>query len=134
MKETAGQVMPIIAVNSVDESREFYVDRLGFGHLMAVVGSDGLLDFCTVVKGGGRIMFTRSPEPIVSPPNAQFYFQVADVEAYYQELLAEGFAPEAPEDMWWGDRVFIVTDNNGCRLWFYQSMRDPEPPAGMKIV
>ena len=33
-------VMPIVSVKSVDETRDFYVEKLGFDHLMAVVGND----------------------------------------------------------------------------------------------
>jgi len=62
MSKTASkQVMPIIAVESVDEIRSFYIDTLGFDHVMGVVGKDGEFDFCTVVKDGARIMFARAP-------------------------------------------------------------------------
>src|SRR5258705_6695936 len=60
-KPASKQVMPIIAVESVDEIRSFYIDTLGFDHVMGVVGKDGEFDFCTVVKDGARIMFARAP-------------------------------------------------------------------------
>lgn len=34
-------VMPIITVDSVDDLRRFYVDTLGFDHMMRVLGKDG---------------------------------------------------------------------------------------------
>ena len=40
----SGQVMPIIKVESVDTTRDFYVDELGFSHVMGMVGKDGQLD------------------------------------------------------------------------------------------
>ena len=43
----AGRVMPMIVVASVDAIRNFYVDTLGFSHVMGMVGKDGQLDFCT---------------------------------------------------------------------------------------
>ena len=52
----SGRVMPIIAVGSVDDVRNFYVDKLGFEHVMGMVGKDGQLDFCTVVLGQARVM------------------------------------------------------------------------------
>jgi len=55
----AGKVMPIIAVGSVDQTRDFYVDTLGFTHMMGVVGKDGQLDFCSVLLGDAQVMFTR---------------------------------------------------------------------------
>jgi uncharacterized glyoxalase superfamily protein PhnB len=126
--------MPIVAVESVDEARAFYVDKLGFDHQMGVLGDDGKLDFCTVSLAGGRVMFTRSSGPIQGKPTAEFYIQVPDVQEYYEQLVAREVRGSAPEDMWWGDRVFIIEDLNGYRLWFYQSVREPQPPTGTKIV
>ena len=57
----SGHLIPIIAVDSVDDIRDFYVDKLGFEHVMGVIGKDGQLDFVTVVLGGARVMFTRGP-------------------------------------------------------------------------
>lgn len=126
--------MPMIAVASVDATRDFYVDKLGFDHLMAVVGRDGHLDFCTVVKEGAKVMFTRSETADIPTPSAQLYLQVRDVESYHKWVSGQGVEGTAPEDMWWGDRVFIVSDNNGYKLWFYESVGAPQPPEGMKIV
>ncbi|MFI5076814.1 MAG: hypothetical protein ACHQRO_05705, partial [Vicinamibacteria bacterium] len=57
----AGRVMPIITVGSVDQTRDFYVDTLGFTHMMGVVGKDGQLDFCSVLLGEAQVMFKRGP-------------------------------------------------------------------------
>jgi hypothetical protein len=56
-RATPKAVMPIITVGSVDEVRNFYVEKLGFDHLMGVVGKDSEFDFVTVIKEGARIMF-----------------------------------------------------------------------------
>lgn len=127
-------VMPIVSVTSVDETRDFYVERLGFDHLMAVVGSDGLLEFCTVLREGGRLMFNRATTRMSGTPSTQFYFQVSDVETYRDQLISRGLNPSPLEDMWWGDRVTITEDNNGLKLWFYQQVGEVNPPEGMKIV
>lgn len=58
---TPKAIMPILAVPSVDETRHFYVDTLGFDHVRGMVGKDGQLDFCTVIKDGARMMFVRAP-------------------------------------------------------------------------
>ena len=44
-QSVAGRVMPIVTVRSVDDIRSFYVDTLGFSHVMGMVGKDGQLDF-----------------------------------------------------------------------------------------
>ncbi len=56
---TTGLVIPMIAVDSVDATRDYYLSKLGFTHVMGVVGKDGQLDFVTVILGGARVMFMR---------------------------------------------------------------------------
>ena len=80
----SGHLIPIIAVDSVDAIRDFYVDKLGFEHVMGVIGKDGQLDFVTVVLGGARVMFTRGPQsepaPRAGKRSVDLYLQVDDVE------------------------------------------------------
>jgi uncharacterized glyoxalase superfamily protein PhnB len=130
----SGYVMPMISVQSVDDTRTFYVERLGFGHKMGVLGNDGKLDFCTVTRDGGNIMFTRATTPEVAPPRVELYFQVSEIDTYHQSVVDAGVPATQPEDMWWGDRVFIATDLNGYRLWFYETVGEVVPPPGAKIV
>jgi uncharacterized glyoxalase superfamily protein PhnB len=132
------EVMPIIAVESVDEIRSFYVDRLGFDHVMGVVGKDGQLDFCTVVLGGARVMFSRAAS---KPPGGrakqpvEIYLEVADVEGYHDQLKTKGVKITDPlKRQWWGDETFKVMDPYGYEVWFYQTVAEPRPPEGAKIV
>src|SRR5262245_66482271 len=80
----AGKVMPIIAVGSVDATRDFYVDTLGFTHMMGVVGKDGGLDFCSVLLGGAQVMFTRGPAAASGQGQpVEIYLEVEDVDALH---------------------------------------------------
>ena len=141
-KPARKDVMPIIAVESVDEIRSFYVDTLGFDHVMGVVGKDGQFDFCTVVLGGARIMFARAPGKNSGARSGQakqpveIYMEVADVQSYYDELKQKkGVKITDPLTMqWWGDRTFKVMDPCGYEVWFYQTVGEPKPPQGVKIV
>jgi uncharacterized glyoxalase superfamily protein PhnB len=127
------QIMPMIAVSSVDSAREFYVDKMGFGHMMGVLGKDGQLEFCTVALDGAKIMLMRA-DGAPPAPSVQIYFQVEDVNSYHSRLVSAGVACTDPENMWWGDRVFIATDLNGYKIWFYESVAEPAVPEGMKVV
>ena len=141
-KATPKAVMPIIAVESVDTVRDFYVDVLGFDHVMGVVGKDGKFDFCTVVKDGARIMFSRAPgktsggkaAPAQQP--VAIYLEVTDVVAYHDQLKKKSGAkitdPLALQ--WWGDKTFKVMDPCGYEIWFYQTVGEVKPPEGAKIV
>ena len=139
MSNAARQVMPMIAVESVDAVRDFYVDKLGFSHVMGMVGKDGQLDFVTVVLGGARLMFSRAPggeahrrsgkQPV------EVYFEVENVEAYNNRVNKNGVKISDPLTVqWWGDRTFKVLDPNGYEIWFYTHVAEPKPPQGAKLV
>jgi PhnB protein len=140
-QSAAKQVMPIITVESVDKARNFYVETLGFDHVMGVLGKDGQLDFLTVVLGGARLMFSR-PQGAGAAASAggkkqpvEIYFQVGDVEAYHASLKKRGVKiTEGLTTQWWGDRTFKLMDPYGYEIWFYQTVGEPKPPQGMKIV
>jgi uncharacterized glyoxalase superfamily protein PhnB len=130
--------MPMIVVKSVDAIRKFYVDTLGFNHVMGMVGKDGQLDFCTVVLGEARIMFMRAPGAMPLAAGKQpveIYLEVNDVEALHDRLRKKGVAISDPLTLqWWGDRTFKVLDPNGYEIWFYTNVAEPTPPQGAKLV
>jgi PhnB protein len=138
----SGQLMPIIRVESVDDARDFYVDKLGFTHVMGMVGKDGQLDFVTVVLGGARVMFSRAPGSDGAPPRAragkqpiEIYLQVDDVDGYHNQVKKKGVTISDPLTLqWWGDRTFKVMDPNGYEIWFYTNIAEPKPPMGAKLV
>jgi uncharacterized glyoxalase superfamily protein PhnB len=134
-----GQVMPIIAVESVDAVRDFYVDKLGFQHVMGMVGKDGQLDFVTVILGGARVMFSRAmngnSQARSGKQPVDIYLQVDDVDAYHTRVKKNGVKISDPLTLqWWGDRTFKVLDPNGYEIWFYTNVAEPKPPQGAKLV
>ena len=140
MKENA-QVTPMISVESVDRARAFYVETLGFSHQMGMLGKDGELDFCTVVLGGAKIMLSRPRErtdgigPSTSKRPVGMYFEVEDVNAYHNQVKKQGVQITDPlTDQWWGDRTFKLIDPYGYEIWFYQTVAEPIPPKGAKLV
>lgn len=139
MSNATGQVMPMIAVESVDAVRDFYVDKLGFQHVMGMIGKDGQLDFVTVVLGGARVMFSRAPgSEATHRPGKQpveIYLQVDDVEVFHNRVKKNGVKISDPLTLqWWGDRTFKVLDPNGYEIWFYTNVAEPKPPQGAKLV
>ena len=134
----AGRVMPMIVVGSVDAIRNFYVDTLGFTHVMGMVGKDGRMDFCTVVMGEAGIMFMRASGGTAAPAGKQpveIYLEVADVDALHKGFTKKGVAISDPLTLqWWGDRTFKVLDPNGYEIWFYTNVAEPTPPQGAKLV
>jgi PhnB protein len=135
------QVMPMISVDSVDLARTFYVEKLGFDHMMGMLGKDGQLQFCTVTIGGAKIMLNRPVEQTdgislsTSKRPVAIYLEVSDVNAYHDQVKKRGVKITDPlTDQWWGDRTFTVIDPFGYQIWFYQTVGEVKPPQGAKIV
>lgn len=140
MKQDA-QVMPMISVDSVDQARAFYVETLGFDHLMGMLAKDGQLDFCTVTLGGAKVMLMRPQQKTdgtsatSSKRPVEIYLEVGDVNAYHDQLAKKRVKITTPlTDQWWGDRTFTVMDPFGYQIWFYQTVGEPSPPQGAKLV
>jgi PhnB protein len=135
------QLMPMISVDSVDQARGFYVDKLGFGHQMGVLGKDGQLDFCTVALGSAKVMLMRPSQKMdgtsatSSKRPVEIYLEVDDVDTYHEQVKKRGVKiTSALTDQWWGDRTFTVMDLFGYQIWFYTHVGEPMPPKGMKIL
>jgi uncharacterized glyoxalase superfamily protein PhnB len=140
-KDAPRTVMPLIAVDSVDALRGFYVEKLGFSHMMGVVGKDGEFDFCTVVRDGAKVMLMRPKEPVAgTAPSGtkrpmEIYLEVADVDGLHEAVRQKGVPVTLPlATQWWGDRTFAVMDPYGYQIWFYQTVAEPKPPQGTKVV
>jgi uncharacterized glyoxalase superfamily protein PhnB len=140
----AAQVTPNIAVDDVEKLRSFYLEKLGFQHMMGIVGKDGKLDFCIVNRDGAMIMLSRpaertdgSAEKHATRRPLEIYIEVGDVDGYHDQIRGRVKVSEPLKTQWWGDRNFGVDDPYGYRLWFYktvQSFDTVQPPPGIKLV
>jgi PhnB protein len=140
MKQNA-QLMAMLYVDSIEQARSFYVDKLGFSHMMGMLGKDGLLDFCTVSLAGARVMLMRPAQAMRGTAAngekqpVELYVEVENVEDYHAAVKEKGIKPTAPlTDQWWGDRTFTVMDPFGYLIWFYQNVGEVKLPQGAKIV
>jgi uncharacterized glyoxalase superfamily protein PhnB len=142
MSERPAQVIPNIYVEAIEPVREFYLNQLGFAHMMGVVGKDGRLDFCIVTRAGGMLMFARPQERMdgttPSFPTARpvsIYVEATDVDRYHDEVKARGVKIDDPlTTQWWGDRTFAVRDPYGYQVWFYQHLGEITPPPGVTVI
>jgi uncharacterized glyoxalase superfamily protein PhnB len=140
--ERAAQVVPNLYVDSVETLRTFYLEKLGFQHMMGIVGKDGNLDFAIVTRDGAMIMLARpqaktegtGPKYPTGRP-LEIYIEVKDVDAFHEAVRSRAVAVKQPlTTQWWGDRNFAVQDPYGYVLWFYQNVGQPVPPPGVKMV
>lgn len=130
------RVMPLRYVESVDAMRSYYLDHLGFGHLMGMIGKDGRLDFAIVERDGAGLMLARPRDGGALTAGAvEIYLEVDDVDAYHAEVAGRGVAIAQPlTTQWWGDRNFAVTDPAGHLIWFWTTVAEPAPPAGVTMI
>lgn len=139
MKNNA-QLMAMIYVDSVEQAREYYVDKLGFTHMMGMLGKDGQMDFCTVTLGGARIMLMRAVEGLTGTNvtsqkrPVELYLEVENVDGYFEQVKKKVKATTPLTDQWWGDRTFTIQDPFGYQVWFFQTVADLRIPPGAKIV
>lgn len=140
--EAPAQVIPSFWVEEVETLRDFYLEKLGFGHMMGIVGKDGKFDFGIVRRDGIMVMMGRPQTPGAGIARGQggarpldIYFYLKDVDAFHDEVRSRGVAvTEALSTQWWGDRTFAVKDPYGYSLWFCQTVGAPEPPPGVTMV
>lgn len=129
-------VMPLRYVQSVDQLRSYYLDQLGFEHMMGIVGADGQLDFAIVHLNGAGLMLSRpqTAEGLTRGP-LEIYIAVNGVDDFAASLATRGVRIDQPlTTQWWGDRNFAVTDPAGHLIWFWESVSAPVPPPGVTMI
>jgi glyoxylase I family protein len=115
------QLWPLLAVEDIDRSVEFYRDRLGF----AVVGraeSDGKLFWCRLERGGSSLMLQQA-EAEDGPPGARgrgvcLYFVCDDAGALHAEFSARGVRLEPPSQAYYGMNQLFVPEPDGYSICF----------------
>ena len=144
MTEAPGgtSIIPSVWVDEIEPVRDFYIEKLGFSHMMGVVGRDGKLDTAIVQKDTAMIMLSRPTEPVSGSaldPKARrsvdLYIYVADVDGFHADVVRRGVRILEPlTTQWWGDRNFQVKDPAGYALWISQTVQEFVPPAGVTVV
>jgi uncharacterized glyoxalase superfamily protein PhnB len=73
---------PVLIVDAVEPSTDFWVDRLGFSKENAVPGPDGKLIFASVKKDGVEIMYQTRASVVADSPA-----QAADLSGHSTALF-----------------------------------------------
>jgi uncharacterized glyoxalase superfamily protein PhnB len=135
-------IVPSFTVPAVEPLRDFYIEKLGFDHMMAIAGKDGMFDTAIVVRDGMSVMMGRAetaPKGARQPDSRErevdLYFYVEDVDAYHAEVVKRGAAIiDPPTTHWWGDRTFRVKDPYGYSIHFAQTVAEFVPPEGVNAI
>ena len=103
------RVVPVITAQSLDPSRDFYVQLFGFEVAMDM---DWIMSLVSPTNPTAQIaVVTRRRDRPVQP---QLTIEVSDVDAMHTEALRRGDDVVYPlTDEPWGARRFFVRDPNG---------------------
>lgn len=114
-----------LVVQDVARSIKFFVEVLDFA-------VDTESDVPSVVYGPARVLFHTNTEmvdstgPLRPAGSAIVFFEVTDLDDFWDKFYAREAQPAAPEDInWIKYTMFEVRDPDGHRLWFGESYHNP---------
>ena len=103
------RVVPVITTQSLDPSREFYVQLFGFEVAMDM---EWIMSLASPVNPNAQIAVITTDA--TAPVQPQLTIEVSDVDAMHTEALRRGDEVVYPlTDEPWGARRFFVRDPNG---------------------
>ena len=109
MRMSIRRVAPVITTQSLDPSREFYVQLFGFEVAMDM---DWIISLVSPTNPTAQIAVMTSDA--TAPVQPELTIEVSDVEAMHTEALRRGDEVVYPlTDEPWGARRFFVRDPNG---------------------
>jgi uncharacterized glyoxalase superfamily protein PhnB len=117
MTKLTGLDLLFLEVNSLQDSIEFYRERLGF-ELQSLM-EETEPPMATLRAGNLRVMLAEQLLTMARRGRGvHLFFGVTDVDEYYTELQARGLDVAAPSDEGWGGRFITLEDPDHYRLFF----------------
>jgi catechol 2,3-dioxygenase-like lactoylglutathione lyase family enzyme len=116
------QLSPLLAVQDINQSLEFYRDQLGFT-LVGQADSDGKMFWCHLERDGASLMLQQAEDEEDGPAEGRgrgvaFYFICDDANAMHAELLSRGMKLDSPRVAYYGMNQLFVPEPNGYALCF----------------
>ena len=122
---TIRRVVPNIKSDRTDQSREFYVDVLGF---QPVMDMGWIVTFASPVNPTAQISVVRPGGS--SRPHSDVTVEVADVDQVHARAVERGVEIVYPlTDEPWGVRRFFAVDPNGTVVNVMSHLPGPAAPA-----
>lgn len=124
MKDSAPKIIGsrfVLAVNNLDVSSHFYVEKMGMTSLWAGPGWNFLK------RDNFVLMLGECPDDMpahATQHHAYFaYIEVIDIDLLYREFKDKGVEIiSAPEDRPWGQREFTIRTVDGHRIMFGEAI------------
>ncbi len=112
--------VPVLASLDLDESRDFYLARLGFKLLRQQA------DYLILARDGAELHFWRCTERKVAE-NTSCYVRTGDCQALFAEFTRRGLLLQPPVPCRWGMTELYVIDPHGNLLKFGEIASKPTP-------
>jgi predicted enzyme related to lactoylglutathione lyase len=117
MTKLTGLDLLFLEVNSLQDSIEFYRERLGFE--LQTLAEEAEPPMATLSAGKLRVMLAEQLLTMARRGRGvHLFFGVTDVDEYYAQLQARGLDVAAPSDEGWGGRFITLEDPDRYRLFF----------------
>ena len=130
------RIAPNIFYDDLGSALEWLAKAFGFETRMSMPGPDGTIMHAEMQVADSAVMMSptsahaafKSPKSLGGSVTQGLYVYVDDVDAHCARARAAGGKIEAElEDMFWGDRTYVVEDLEGHRWTFAQHTRDVAP-------
>lgn len=131
------QLMPYLVVADPEAAMTFYEKAFGFQRDGEPLMQRGEILHCEMTYMDIRIMIglqgcwgnsAVSPASSGVDQGASLYIYCPDVDSHHAEAVASGAEiTMAPEEMFWGDRMYSVKDLDGYRWSFATNVSEFDP-------
>jgi uncharacterized glyoxalase superfamily protein PhnB len=116
------QIWPLLVVEDIERSIEFYRDQLGFS-LVGRAEWKGKLYWCRVERGGACLMLQQAEADEDGPAGERgrgvvFYFICEDADAMYRDLTGRGLELNKPSIADYGMKQLAIPEPDGYNLCF----------------
>ena len=115
------QVWPLLAVEDIDRSINFYQHKLGFS-IVGRAEADGRLFWCRLERGGASIMLQQADEDDGPAGDrgrgVAFFFVCDDAERLHAELSSRGLQLARVTVAEYGMKQLFVSEPDGYSICF----------------
>jgi PhnB protein len=124
-------VIPTLTIKGADKAIEQYKKAFGAveEHMMRCPES-GVVAHCGLKIGASMLFITEENKErgCVAATNQSFYIYVSDADEAMKKAVKAGLKEaQKAEDMFWGDRMGVVTDAAGIKWSLATHVRDVSP-------
>lgn len=119
---TIHELVPLLFVEDVVHSADFYCNRLGF-EMKLKWEPEGTLAWCRLERGNIALMLQLACPDEDGPADERrkgvsFFFLCDDAHAMYEELSSQGLSLEPPKVAFYGMNQLFLQDPDGYELCF----------------